>query len=358
MSRTERDAGRAKLGADAGQLMTAPPTDPRSGRASATLDAIKQVTDQLGDSEDSEERATLAMPATIGLTVPSETIDAIRLSYRFAKAAEQSRIRIDQALYAFARVFLSGWNPGAEETSRKKASARAKRVVDLIRGGKEPDEDDAQLYADMTEMTLASQPSWEAFEKARDKRRKIAEKLIVAMPAWDRMPARGHGFGPWGLVAIIGEAGDLSNYSGCRKLFKRLGLAPDECYPTGEKRTGRKIPRNTRGRIMGIIADPLFKKQWDAERGPNGEKLKESEKGTAGNVPAHPAGPYGRVYGEAKARHLAAGRQKGHAEKLARRAMVKALLHDVHAAWHDKPLMYVVDMGGACHGNSGEPGRL
>lgn len=277
--------------------------------------------------ERSEERAAASTQAHKTLTAPPETIDAIRLNYRFAKVAEQSRIRIDLGLYAYARVFFSGWHPGADEARRKKAAAQAKRVVDQIRDGKEPSEAEAPLYRAMFSMVSASAASWDAFEGLRAEHRKAAEKLAVSLPGWKRIE-HVKGFGLWGLVAIIGEAGDPGNYSGCRKLFKRLGLAPDECYPTGERSGGRMVPRTARGRIMGIIADPLLRAQW---------------RGAKDDEPGYPIGPFGSVYAEAKARHLSAGKSKGHADKAARRAMAKALLHDVHAAWHDRPLLYAVE---------------
>lgn len=80
---------------------------------------------------------------------------------------------------------------------------------------------------------------------------------------------------------------------------------------------------------MGIIADALLRAQWRGEKD---------------GVPAHSIGPFGAVYGEAKARQLAAGKSKGRAEKLARRAMIKALIHDVHAAWHGKALAYAAKL--------------
>lgn len=253
------------------------------------------------------------------------TISEIRECYYLAKTAEQTRIRIDQGLYAYARVFLSGWTPDASEAERKKCAARAKRVVDAIRKGKEPAEGDEVIHMAMFGMVTQSQKSWEAFDEQCEIQQKKARLIASELPAWPDLEEI-RGFSAWGLAAIIGEAGDLSKYPGCRALYKRLGFAPDECYPRGEMRTGRKIPRMARGRIMGIIAEPLLRQQWRGERE---------------GVPGHPIGPYGAVYADAKARHLASGKTKGHADKIARRAMVKGLLHDVHAAWHGREPMFL-----------------
>lgn len=211
-------------------------------------------------------------------------ISAVIIAYRQAKVAEQSRIRIEHGMKAYRRSY-----------------------------------GDAADALDVMEAQMAPVTEW--FDARRKEHRKMAERVVATMPEWHRI-SHVRGFGVWGMVALIGEAGDILDYSGCRKLFKRLGLAPNECYPAGEKKTGRKIPRNTRGRIMGIIADPLLRAQWRGEKD---------------GVPAHAIGPFGQVYGEIKMRRLAEGKKSGHADRLARRAMVKALIHDIHAAWHNKP---------------------
>lgn len=222
----------------------------------------------------------------------SDDISAVRLAYRQAKIAEQSRSAIEQQMKAYRRSYG----------------------------------EDAAETLDAMEVEMAPVVAW--FDARRKEHRKVAEKIVTPMDEWQRI-VHVRGFGIWGMVALIGEAGDICDYSGCRKLYKRLGLAPDDAYPTGEKKKGRKIPRFTRGRIMGIIADPLLRAQW------RGEKE---------GVPAHPIGPYGAVYGITKARRLAEDKTKGHAERLARRTMVKALLHDVHAAWHGNNLLHAVEM--------------
>lgn len=268
-------------------------------------------------------------------------IDEIQLNYRLSKSAEGARMVIDQKLVSFARVYLTAWTPDGEELDREKARKQAERVIKMIRKESKPKKADAELYEIMYPMVLGMEPARETFDEESKARRKAVVEAVSLLPAYDIIE-RVMGFGPWGLGVLIGEAGDIGKYSGCRKLYKRLGLAPDDAYPRGEKSTGRMIPRRARGRVIGIIAESLFKWQWAAERGPNGEKLmEEDEKGQPGNIPAHPIGPYGAVYGEARARHLAAGKTKGHARNLARRAMIKALIHDVHRAWNGLPPDYV-----------------
>lgn len=275
-------------------------------------------------SVEREGRAPEPKKAIRLLTVPPALIDEIRMGYRLAKSAEAARIAIDQKLASFVRVYLTAWTPDGEELTREKASKQALRVIETVRKGTDPAPEDEALCLAVSGMVLAMEPTRESFEAARKQHRREVEKRVKTLPAWERI---GHtkGFSLWGLGALIGEAGNIGDYPGCRHVFKRLGLAPDECYPTGEKRSGRMIPRMARGRIMGVIADPLLRAQWRGEKD---------------GVPAHHIGPFGKVYGEAKARHLAAGKKPGHADKIARRAMVKALIHDVHRAWHGMPLDY------------------
>jgi hypothetical protein len=277
-----------------------------------------------GSLPDRDERASPVSQAKVDATARSDLIDSIRLNYRAAKSAERARITIDQQLVSFCRVYLTAWTPTGEEVDRKKSSAQAMRVIETVRGGEEPADEDRALCEVVETMVKAAEPTRVQFEATRKIHRRAVERAVETIEGWKRIE-HVRGFSAWGFGALIGEAGDIGAYSGCRKLYKRLGLAPDECYERGEKNTGRKIPRMARGRVMGIIADALLRAQWRGE--------KEGK-------PAHAIGPFGKVYGEAKPRHLANGKSKMHAERLARRAMVKALIHDAWRAYHGLPLDY------------------
>lgn len=340
-------------------------TDEQTGRAATRLTAKNSMTARSKSRRTGRARGSLN--AEIRVTVPSDTIDGIRLKYRLAKTAEDTRNRLGGGITALARTYASGWDPTASLAERKETAAAAKRIVKHVLRAQRPDiwsrypdvlakvelssSEETMLKGVQAHILDMAAPWW-LFEMHRDLNRVEAERLARTLPAWSRLDHI-KGFTIWGLVTIIGEFGDLTDnlvpeaerksghrYSGVRRIYKRLGLAPDECYPTGEKSKGRKIPRSTRGRIMGIIADTLLKHQWAGERGPEGEKLAASGKGDPTNIPAHPTGPYGAVYGKVKASHLAQGKKDGHADKVARRAMVKALIHDVHLAWHGEPLEY------------------
>lgn len=323
--------------------LTQPPDSLKSeGSAAAESEAISTLTSSRSTDQGMEAGATIYLQATPCVSPPPDLVDAIRLNYRLAKSAEAARIAIDQKLVSFIRVYLTAWTPSGTELTREAANKQALRVLETVRRGAEPEPEDMTLVEVVSGMVLAMEPAREGFEKRRKEHRKAVEKGVERLPIWTTRTvdaiepslisfepspiASVRGLSSWGLGAIIGEAGNLTAYSGVRKLYKRLGLAPDDCYPRGEKSAGRMIPRMARGRIMGVIADPLLRAQWRGERE---------------DVPAHAIGPFGKVYGETKARHLEAGKKPGHADKIARRAMVKALLHDVHRAWHGLPLDYV-----------------
>jgi hypothetical protein len=320
------EAARAQASLKVMNAMTASPPPSQSGAASLKDAASHERCDRSDRSPSNgrEGDARSPLKAAVITTPPPGLIDEIRLNYRLAKSAEAMRIAIDQKLISFARVYLTAWTPDGEELTRTKANTQAKRVVDAALKGQPPTAGDEALYAAMVDMVNAVSLARAPIEARYKMHRKAVEKAAKTLPAWELLaPIRG--FSVWGFGAVIGEAGDIGMYSGCRKIYKRLGLAPDECYPKGEKKTGRMIPRMARGRVMGIIADPLFRAQWRGERD---------------DAPAHAIGPFGEVYIATKTRALESGKTKGHADKLGRRAMVKALLHSVHDAWHKPPKAY------------------
>lgn len=279
--------------------------------------------------------------------------DRLRLEYRLARNARTSAQTIMQGLVNFGRIHLTAWNPNAEKAIRKLEASKALRAVkaglrdhrpegagalpDSLHKNSKLQPGDQRISFELAGRIGIGAPAWWDFTREYQLHRSYIEEAAAALPG-AAVVDRIAGFSLWGLGTIVCLCGDITDdivpvaerepgkrYSGVRRLYKRLGMAPKEVYPTGEKKTGHKVPRETLGIVMGTIADPLLRAQW---RGETDER------------PAHAVGPYGLVYGEAKARHLAAGRNKLHADRLARRAIVKAVIHDVHKAWHGQPLTY------------------
>lgn len=116
------------------------------------------------------------------ILVDQETISTIRLYYRQAKAAELMRMRMEQGLVSYARVYLTNWNPTADIKTRKAESLKALKTIKcLITGKGEPDEAIADIMRSFVSDLL---PAWSAADSRRKRARRQAELLVEALPAW------------------------------------------------------------------------------------------------------------------------------------------------------------------------------
>lgn len=269
-----------------------------------------------------------------------QMIEQIMDEYRFAKLAELQANSMETRLLHFVRLRFTDWTEAPTEEAKKKCVTRAARIVATIRAGRTPKPDDAEACEQMANMVLQTDEAKKPFSAMGRQHKRSAERLAERLPAWEHIK-HVRGFGPWGLAVLVGEAGDLGAWAASatgrpsvRALYKRLGFAPNEAYPRGEKSTGRKIPRKTKGRIIGIIYDSLIKAQrCSGKAGSTACSTDEAHE-------PHAHGPYGQVYQDVKERKLAEGKTKNHAHQIARRATTKALIHDVWKAWHAQPLTF------------------
>lgn len=138
-------------------------------------------------------------------------VDQIRYWHRQRCFAMEQRKRIDLALGSFLRMML-GWSLALPDAERKKIAEHAAALMD------DPEGEWAQVIA----ASAAARGPFEAIEKNAVKQ---MEKLAKASPVWPIYCENIRGFGAASLAVIIGEAGDLSNYSTIAKLWKRMGLA-------------------------------------------------------------------------------------------------------------------------------------
>lgn len=149
------------------------------------------------------------------------------------------------------------------------------------------------------------------------------------------------GVGLLGLAMIVGECGDLANYSTVAKLWKRLGLATvngerqRRVKGAAAKEHGYSPQRRS---VMWTVGQALFKAQSGRVDADTGEEIK-------------PAGPYRLVYDEYKAKQLprcealaptmrAVGDDderkysaKAHAHNRATRYMEKRFVAHLWSAW-------------------------
>jgi len=138
-------------------------------------------------------------------------IDQIRYWHRQRCFAMEQRKRIDLALGSFLRMML-GWSLALSDAERKNIADQASALMD------EPEGEWAQVIA----ASAAARAPFATIEKNALKQ---MEKLAKALPVWPIYCENVRGFGAASLAVIIGETGDLSNYSTIAKLWKRLGLA-------------------------------------------------------------------------------------------------------------------------------------
>lgn len=131
------------------------------------------------------------------------------------------------------------------------------------------------------------------FARARKPYEKALEKLAKQLPVWAW--AEGvRGFGALSLAQIVAECGDLRNYSGPAKVWKRMGLGfaemADGTFERQRKTTNADLAvalgySPQRRSLMYVAADNLvklndgeFRAYYDAEKARQAEKLPDGPK--------------------------------------------------------------------------------
>jgi hypothetical protein len=205
---------------------------------------------------------------------------------------------------------------GCEGKDDKDGSAKADKIYDAltkIHTGKTVDSDLACVVSSWCAPFFAARDQIQQTEKALNKAmRKIARELPVYSWVSDV-----RGFGDGNLAYIIAETGDLSNYAGPAKVWKRMGLAVihgERQRKTTDKDLAIEMGYSpTRRAIMFNLGDCLIKAQG---------------KGDA-------AGPYRKIYDARKVYEKERNPEipDGHAHNRARRYMEKRVLRDLWRAW-------------------------
>lgn len=198
----------------------------------------------------------------------------------------------------------------------KKAGSAA---FDRVKNGKAKPED-----ADLEIALLPFIAAIAHFDKSVRPIERELEKLAKRLPIapWAKTVT---GLGWGSIAAIVGEAGDLSQYPSVAGVWKRMGLAVID----GDGRQ-RKVANADAALIHGysperrsvvwVMADSMSKHQRTWLDKETGEVRK-------------PAGVYGDVLEREKEKALAAGCNKVHAERRGKRHMSKAVLKDMTLAW-------------------------
>lgn len=267
---------------------------------------------------------------------PIEALIVHQVIRRFCIRAQQ---RTDRATEAFM-TRLMGYETDLPEAQRKQmfdAAARLRRDIEKALRSKQPYENpnipDHQkgLVVRMATNAVLSRQHWDLERKNTENE---MERIARSLPVWPWVEGV-KGVAELGLAVIVAEAGDLSDYSGPAKLWKRFGMAVIDGERqgivakeiTGKERAeaweARGYNPSRRAEIFAFLDDTMFRHQWRGEKD---------------DVPAHAIGPYGEVYAERKAWNLARGWVLARADRDARRFMSKRFLCDLWVAWKDARL--------------------
>lgn len=200
-----------------------------------------------------------------------------------------------------------GWQVDMPEKERASINRKAEKLVKAFEKG-----DTATEATEAVPFVLAAKHAREVFDAHRKAVEKTMTEAAKSLPIWAKVQ-HVRGFGPLSLAIIVGETGDLAEYSNPAKLWKQFGLAPKDCYAmtckNGEQ--AYAIPRRRRS-AMWTIGDCLIK-QNDGE--------------------------YRQLYDTRKAKEHAKGNgdmTKMHAHRRAQRYMEKRLLKNLWRAWQTR----------------------
>jgi len=157
----------------------------------------------------------------------SETIDAIRAFHRKRCFAMETRKRADLSLGSSLRSWL-GWRKDLPDDDRKRIALQAAQLIacgEKVAKGKKHDLSDTEEFKEHEAIILVAINSRAPTDEFEKRATKEMERLAKSLPVWEQFGEGIRGFGAGSLAVIIGEAGDLANYSTHSKLWKRMGLA-------------------------------------------------------------------------------------------------------------------------------------
>jgi hypothetical protein len=223
-------------------------------------------------------------------------------------ATMRAQFRIDNACRALARRAL-GWRMDLPEKERKRINDEAAGLVEAIRCGHASEAKQTVIADAIRPFVIASQTARQPFDAYRKQLESELRKLALSLPVMKWADSI-HGFGELGLSIIVGEAGDLSNYSNPGKLWKRLGLAV--------------INGKSQRRVIG---DGAMEQGYNPRR--------RSAMWTIGDSLLKKENAYRTLYLERKAYEIARAPEmtKMHAHRRAQRYAEKRLVRDLWRAW-------------------------
>jgi hypothetical protein len=260
-------------------------------------------------SSNGNESAVEVLNPTIRMPI----IPAIRELHAQRRALMKTGMSLLNQCRALARVAL-GFDPNAEEKQRAAISAASVRIVDCINKGTPPESPDEIRVAGVIHKTVRH---WLMLKDQNDDLLSDIEsqlvKLAKQLPVAEWVIGT-HGVGIASLAAIVGEAGDLSNYSNPGKLWKRFGLHVAK----------GKAPSTWR-KQGGLTAEEWVREGYKLERRAIAYCIGESF--------VKVAGPYRDLYLQRKEYETPRVETKMHAHLRAMRYVTKRFFRELWKAW-------------------------
>lgn len=290
----------------------------------------------------------------------AETIAQIRAAHRERCFWMEQRKRSYLALGAYLRTAL-GWSLNKPPAERKAIEAEALALIDAgekyvkarkkYKAKEKEGSNSAQLpsipdnlkrFAHIVVPNVEMISTLIGLETLQEKKMKfLAEQLPVS--GWmEAIP----GCGLLGLAIIVGEAGDLGNYSNPAKLWKRMGVAVIDgirqgAIPPGTSRDQRAaawVERMyspvRRSRLYTIGVAMAMNKDCPYRQVYLDRKAYEAAKAEADGLIVAPAAKIPK-------KKASGYRSLGHIDNRARRYMEKRLLRDLWNAWRRESRMEI-----------------
>jgi hypothetical protein len=202
---------------------------------------------------------------------------------------QKSRIMFDNRLIATVGSSM-GHHASEDEKVREKNRKEAQKVIDAVLNEKPyAGKFNPQRVAPLVHMTVAAMQGFLEFEEGLDEGMiELASHLPIA-PWFDEIEQRGVGL--ISLAKIVGESGDIGNYSNKSKLWARMGCAPFSSQ--GETHMGGGWRRN---------AKKLTAAEWE-KYGQSKRRRSVMYVITDGLIKLNKPGPYWKRYSDLKTAH-------------------------------------------------------
>lgn len=307
---------------------------------------------------------------------PLDTVcQSLRELQRVRTAALKSRLMMENRVRAYVATNM-GYKADLDEKARRKKHEEAQALINRVVTGLEE--------SPMKSIILCSREGIDGFDDEVERNEKLIVAQVKLLPQyildWVDAPKQ-RGVGRLSLGKIVGEAGNISNYSTVAKLQRRMGCIPWTFngqtlmgsswnfgvgkFDNGKDKPAKKaLPKSEwseycysgrRRSVMYVIGENLIKLNFldgDSEERTSVVSAKTVKQGAGssknGKASDHAtktdgscAGPYRSRYESSRAKMLAdhPDRQPQWLHRHGMLMAVKLLLKNLWVCWNKKPLV-------------------